>query len=206
MKRITPTIALLALLTAPISSQAGERGPASFGQAVAASKCLWCHGASGQGFAMAPRLAGQRRWYLENQLRSFRAHKRDNPFSRQYMWRASITVNRSALRDLAVYFSRLPAKPANDGNRRAAARGRVIYSGGLPAANIPACVACHGPNAQGIRQIPRLGGQSYHYLKRRLTQWGQGYDARARRPMPQVAGTLSASNIEALASYLSFVK
>ena len=77
--------------------------------------------------------------------------------------------------------------------------------------NIPSCVACHGPNAegaaaQGAGQIPRLGGLSYYYLKKRLEQWGEGYHATALPPMPEIATKLSENDIEALASYLSFVK
>jgi cytochrome c553 len=67
------------------------------------------------------------------------------------------------------------------------------------------CAACHGPNAEGIRDIPRLGGLSYGYLKRRLEQWGQGYHAAAPPPMPRIAGKLPPGQIEALASYLSFL-
>ena len=71
---------------------------------------------------------------------------------------------------------------------------------------ISSCVACHGPNAEGIRAIPRLAGQSYYYLKRKLAQWGEGYHAAAALPMPGIASKLSDNEIEALASYLSFVK
>ena len=68
------------------------------------------------------------------------------------------------------------------------------------------CAVCHGPNAEGIRQIPRLGGLSYYYLKQKLEQWGEGYHAAAEPPMPRIASKLSPNQIEALASYLSFVK
>ena len=34
-----------------------------------------------------------------------------------------------------------------------------------------------GPNAEGVAEIPRLGGLAYTYLKRRLQQWGEGYHA-----------------------------
>jgi cytochrome c553 len=51
-----------------------------------------------------------------------------------------------------------------------------------------------------------VGGLSYHYLKRRLEQWGEGYHAAAAAPMPGVASQLSENEIQALASYLSFVK
>ena len=72
--------------------------------------------------------------------------------------------------------------------------------------NIAACVACHGPNAEGTGEIPRLGGLAYTYLKRTLEQWGEGYHATALAPMPRIAGKLSRDQIEALASWLSFVK
>jgi cytochrome c553 len=85
-------------------------------------------------------------------------------------------------------------------------KGREIYQLGMPDSNTAACVVCHGPNAEGVGEIPRLGGLEYTYLKRRLEQWGQGYHATAKPPMPRIARKLSAEQIEALASYLSFVR
>jgi cytochrome c553 len=167
--------------------------------------CTWCHGASAQGYWIAPRLAGQRNQYIEKQLLDFSNHTRDNPSSQQYMWGAVVAVSPEVARELADYFSSLPPKPANDGHSELANVGRAIYEEGVPESNIVSCIVCHGPNAEGVREIPRLGGLAYDYLKRRLAQWGQGYHASAQ-PMPLVASTLSASQIEALASYLSFIK
>jgi cytochrome c553 len=62
------------------------------------------------------------------------------------------------------------------------------------------------PDDEGVRDIPRLGGLAYFYLKGRLEQWGQGYHSGTSSPMPMVAGHLGPDEIEALASYLSFVK
>jgi cytochrome c553 len=175
-------------------------------ESLAIRDCTWCHGSSAQGYTPAPRLAGQRVPYMQNQLISFRTHTRDAPFSKQYMWGAARNLSPQAVRDLAIYFASLPADAANDGDRELTATGRTIYQQGLPDANIAACVACHGPNAEGVAEIPRLGGLAYTYLKRRLQQWGEGYHATARAPMPRIAGKLSRDQIEALASYLSFVK
>jgi len=175
-------------------------------ESLAIRNCTWCHGSSAQGYTPAPRLAGQRVLYMENQLANFRTHARNNPFSKQYMWGAAASLSPQTVRDLAIYFSSLPADAANDGDRELTAFGRTIYQQGLPDANIAACVACHGPNAEGVAEIPRLGGLAYTYLKRRLQQWGEGYHATARAPMPRIASKLSRDQIEALASYLSFVK
>lgn len=198
MKRIGLTIAILAIFTAAVPAWAGD--------SAAVRNCTWCHGTSGQGYMVAPRLAGQRPQYIESQIRSFHEHMRDTPFSKQYMWGAVAALGPQAARDLAIYFATIAPKPANDGDRGLAARGRTIYLEGIPEANVVSCYACHGPNAEGVRDIPRLGGLAYFYLKGRLVQWGQGYHSIAGSPMPMVVSHLSPDEIEALASYLSFVK
>jgi cytochrome c553 len=185
---------------------------ASAGPSLAASmdasvrNCTWCHGTGAQGATVAPRLAGQRPRYVENQLSSFRRHVRDNPFSKQYMWPASANLDARTTRDLADYFFALPARAAADGPRELVARGRTIYENGIPDSNIVACAVCHGPKAEGVRQFPRLGGLSYSYLKRRLGQWREGYHASAEAPMPSIANSLPPNVAEAVAAYLSYVK
>lgn len=191
---------LLAFLGLPVSSWAGSSVPATI------RNCTWCHGTGAQGYTVAPRLAGQRALYIESQLRGYAAHYRDDPLSKQYMWSAAANVRADTARDLADYLASLPPKSANDGHRGLAAKGQAIFLQGIPEANIVACQACHGPAAQGVRDIPRLGGMSYFYLKRRLQEWGQGYHSTPGSPMPLVAGTLGPDEIEALASYLSFVR
>jgi cytochrome c553 len=110
------------------------------------------------------------------------------------------------MRDLADYFASLSPKSAQDGRRALAERGQAIFVQGIQDANVVACLACHGPGGEGVREIPRLGGMSYFYLKRRLEEWGQGYHSTSGSPMPLVASTLGHDEIEALASYLSFVR
>src|ERR1700726_1743012 len=200
MKCIRLRTAILAIVASTVSSPAGHA------ESLAVRNCTWCHGTSAQGYTPAPRLAGQRSQYLENQLAGFRTHARDNPLSQQYMWGATANLSAQTARDLATYFSTLPPKAAGDGDMELVATGRTIYQVGMPDANIVACVVCHGPNAEGVGQIPRLGGLAYSYLKRTLEQWGQGYYVASGAPMPDIASKLSSNQIEALASYLSFVK
>jgi cytochrome c553 len=201
MKRNWSKLAvLLAFIGAPVSSWAGSFEPATI------RNCTWCHGTGAQGYTVAPRLAGQRALYIESQLRDYAAHVRDSPFSKQYMWSAAANVGPETARDLAEYLASLPPKTASDGDRALASRGEAIFLQGVPEANIVACQACHGPVGQGVREIPRLGGMSYFYLKRRLQEWGRGYHSTPGSPMPIVAGSLGPAEIEALASYLSFVR
>ena len=201
MGRIGLKTAVLAIFAFALSTF-----PGSAGESAAVRNCTWCHGTGAQGYTVAPRLAGQRPAYIMSQLRSFHDHTRDNPFSRQYMWGAVASLSPYTARDLANYFASIPPRPANDGNSVLAARGRTIYMDGIPEANIVSCYACHGPNAEGIRDIPRLGGLAYFYIKARLEQWGEGYHSTPGSPMPMVATHLGPEEVEALASYLSFVR
>jgi cytochrome c553 len=176
-------IAVLALASISVSVAAGQS------ESPAIRNCTWCHGGAAQGYTPAPRLAGQRARYIEQQLISFAERTRDSPFAKQYMWGATASLSPQGIHDLTIYFSQLPPRAANDGDRGLVARGEAIYQRGIPEANIAACVACHGPNAEGVGEIPRLGGLAYTYLKRRLDQWGQGYqggigtaDAAYRKP------------------------
>jgi cytochrome c553 len=188
-------LAILAILCLPVAARAE----------TSVRNCTWCHGTGAQGYTVGPRLAGQRALYIEAQLRGYAAHIRDNPLSKQYMWGAAANVRTDAARDLADYFASLPPKAAHDGRRGLVDQGQTIYTEGIPEANIVSCLACHGPAGQGVREIPRLGGLSYFYLKRRLEEWKQGFHSTAY-PMPVVAGHLGPDEIEALASYLSFVR
>jgi cytochrome c553 len=195
----TKTAALVLMLL--IASACAARA-----ESAMVRNCTWCHGGSAQGYPPAPRLAGQRASYIYQQLASFAHHTRDAPFSKQYMWSAADNLTPATAHALSVYFSNLPARAADDGNRALVPMGEAIYQRGVPEENIAACVACHGPNGEGVGSIPRLGGLDYSYLKRRLEQWAEGYHGTLDHPMPHIATQLSRNEIEGLASYLSFLK
>jgi len=122
MKRIGLKIAILAIVASTAAAWAGD------GASQSVRNCTWCHGTSGQGYTVAPRLAGQRAQYIEGQIRSYREHTRDNPFSRQYMWGAVAALGPREAHDLAIYFATLTPKAANDGNRDIAAEEEQFIS------------------------------------------------------------------------------
>jgi cytochrome c553 len=103
------------------------------------------------------------------------------------MWSVVAALGSQGAHDLALYFAAIPPKPASDGDRNLAAKGRTIYMEGIPDANIASCYACHGPDAEGVRDIPRLDGLAYFYLKAGFEQWGPGYHSSPASPMPIVA-------------------
>jgi cytochrome c553 len=171
--------------------------------------CTDCHGVSGRGYHgyfTMPRLAGQQPEYVENQLRAFLERRRTNPV----MFNVAHSLNPSMLSALAAHFKELNPAPLGGGPRGSVATGKAIFQDGIPEDNIPACSACHGPEAKGDGKIPRLAGQLFPYTVKALTNWsrerGQGagkYDTSAT--MAPIAHNLSPSQITAIAAYLSYL-
>src|SRR6202790_4724088 len=124
MKRIGFNIAVLAIFACTVATVSTVSSWA--GESAAVRNCTWCHGTGGQGYTVAPRLAGQRPQYIMSQIRSFREHGRHKPFSKQYMWSGVAALEPQTARDLAEYFSPIIPKAANDGDSMLASQGRTI--------------------------------------------------------------------------------
>ena len=91
------------------------------------------------------------------------------------------------------------------------ATGKEIFQDGVPDANIAACAACHGPDAMGHEQIPRLAGQLYSYVVKELADWGTERGQNPAKPdtsaiMLPIAHSLNKRQIEAVAAYVSSLK
>jgi cytochrome c553 len=171
--------------------------------------CKTCHGLSGQGYYgyfPIPRLAGQQPKYLENQLRAFIERRRTNPV----MFNVAHSLSPSMLAALAAHFRDLDPRPIGGGPRDRVATGRTIYQEGLPESNVPACSACHGQEAKGQDEIPRLAGQLFPYTVKELTNWsrerGQGRGSDTSVIMVPTAHNLTQSQIAAIAAYLSYLQ
>ncbi len=174
------------------------------------SYCKDCHGPSAQGyrgFYPIPRLAGQQPEYLKNQLRAFIERRRPNPI----MSNVAHVLKPSMISALAAKFHALNPRPIGGAPRRHVAEGRQIFQNGVPDANVAACAACHGPDASGHEQIPRLAGQLYPYIIKALTYWSKERGQNPSVPdtsaiMGPVAHSLNRTQVEAVAEYLSSLK
>lgn len=217
MKLIKSTIAVLAIASASLFAVGANAGEGQVNcrahpggewpinpAAYVVRNCAFCHGETLQGRFVAPRLAGQHQEYIVYQLRRLRNNTRNNPFSLQYMRYAAHKMLPDSDCEIGAFISTMPTVAMANGNQELAARGEAIFKHGIPDANVPACQFCHGPEAQGTGKFPRLGGQSYYYLKRRLEQWKEGYSAISPN-MPHIASKLSTDEMDAVASYLSFL-
>jgi cytochrome c553 len=168
--------------------------------------CKTCHGVSGQGYMgyfPMPRLAGQQPEYIENQLRAFIERRRTNPI----MFNVAHVLSPAMLTALAMHFHHLDPKPFGGAPRGVAGLGKRIYEEGLPESNVPACSACHGMQAKGQNEIPRLAGQLYPYIVGQLAGWkterGQGSAVDTSAVMAPTAHNLTRSQVEAVAAYVS---
>ncbi len=112
---------------------------------------------------------------------------------------------------LADNFHALNPRPLGGGPRELVPEGRRIFQEGVPEANIAACAACHGPDAKGSGEIPRLAGQLYPYVVRTLSNWSRERGQSPANPdsstiMAPVAHSLNRSQIAAIAAYVSDLK
>jgi cytochrome c553 len=203
--RLALKAALLAVIV-PVAAHAGDLQDKI-------GYCKNCHGSSGQGlqgYYIAPRIAGQQLQYLENQFKAIRLHTRDDPPAKQFMWPAMGSVLPEQRSAVAQYYSRLDARPAADGPRGLVSAGKKIFEEGVPEASVPACTACHGQDAKGTDEFPRLAGQLYTYTVAQLKGWGKGYRSKSSispsesNIMLPIATAMSAEQIAAVAAYLSY--
>lgn len=191
-------------------ARSSDVGSSHYGVQAKIRYCEDCHGTSGQGYRgyyPIPRLAGQQPQYLKNQLRAFIDRSRPNPI----MSNVAHVLRPGMIDDIASYFHRLNPRPFGGEPRRPVAAGKSIFENGVPQDNIAACAACHGPEATGRGEIPRLAGQLYSYVVKALSNFPK---ERGQNPavhgtsfiMLPVAHSLNRSQINAVAAYVSSLR
>ncbi len=157
--------------------------------------CANCHGEqAGARYAELPNLAGQHPVYLLNQIEVFRIGRRIEPFM-QGLGKALSAEEKATV---AYYYANLPAAPSIDTPGARSAEGGQLFARN--------CVRCHGPEARGGENFPRLAGQQPEYLRRTLKRYLKGGPERIYPPMTAAVMALGEQNIEAVVAYLSSLK
>jgi cytochrome c553 len=196
-----------AFIPAAALPQATPPADTAQARAIAVKVCASCHAEDGNStLPVNPVLAGQHADYTLKQLLNFRPRD-GKPAERVNAVMAGMVANLSGeeLRSLAAYFElqvpRLRAARDPDLVRL----GQTIYRGGVPAKNVAACTACHGPNGSGIpAQFPRLAGQFAEYTAAQLRAFRGGERTNdPNRMMRAVAEKLSDREIAAVAEYIA---
>jgi cytochrome c553 len=190
----------LAMGLMPTHSHA--EGSATAGQTKAAT-CAACHGVDGNSANPEwPSLAGQHSQYIIKQLKAFKGGTRKN----DTMAPMAMGLSDQDMEDVAAYFSSQTLHGL-EADKSKVALGQKLYRGGNASTKTAACIACHGPNGGGnpTAGYPTIRGQHSVYLIAQLNAYKSGTrttDIINNRMMHDVATTLSADEIAAVASYV----
>ncbi len=148
-------------------------GDATKGKAAYAV-CTACHGANGEGNKTlnAPSIAGQESWYVERQLKNFKAGIRGanakDTFGMQMRPMALTLPDDKAIADMAAYVSSMPKVESHESTIKGDIKaGKTSYM---------ICQTCHGPNGGGNRALnaPKLTGLQDWYIVRQLKNFKAG--------------------------------
>lgn len=178
------------------------------GRTIALQVCSNCHGATGSSVSPNfPNLAGQTEPYLTAQLTAFRGRQRQDPAGFEYMWGLSRHLSDAQIASLASYFSaQKPVAQSPEGEADRLPRGDAIFHGSLAAQGVPACASCHGNDAQGQANFPRLAGQHADYIAKQLAVFQRTEDRPEGAVMKTVAHSLTEQNIADVAAYLQSIQ
>ncbi|HZO21691.1 MAG TPA: c-type cytochrome [Steroidobacteraceae bacterium] len=206
---LAATVSLAQSAAAPTSQTPFSDGTVQAGTTKSAV-CSSCHGPSGNSTNPEwPRLAGQSAVYIAEQLKLFKSAVRNNPV----MMPMASTLNDRDIDDIAVYYE-AQTPQGLEGDPSYWKAGESLYRGGDSTRNIPACMACHGPDGRGnlAAGYPALRAQQSVYVMKQLRDYASGARyAGSKNPatasrngvmMLTIAKRLSPEDIRNVASYV----
>jgi cytochrome c553 len=192
-----------------------------------AASCSGCHGEDGNssmpGF---PKLAGQHQAYLLKQLQAFKSGARNSPM----MAPLALGLDDKSMEEIAAYYAGnkisgnpAPKLPVNDDDDAPAkteeqkqaelnaliTQGSDLYRNGNLSREVSACIACHGPYAEGNQPAayPALHSQHADYLIKTLTDFKTGARTSNRENMMyMIAAKMTEADIKAVSYYISTLK
>ena len=208
----TPLIsALILALASQVSAAASPQGFAMLnsamslkadpqhGEVLYLKHCTRCHSprAWGKGVFAVPSLAGQREFYLIQQLVQFATLGRNVPEMHAVL--AAPDLDRpQSIRDLAAYLAFQARNPrVEHGDGHSLKEGELIYK--------RSCAMCHGKNGEGSEDepIPAVGGQHYDYLRAQLDGFATGHRGTVEPPIIDFTAGLTPQQRHAVADYIS---
>lgn len=184
-----------------VFAQGAAPGIAKAAEEKAVNLCSTCHGP--RGISVSPEfpiLAAQKKGYLEAQIAAFRSRARAEKDAHDFMWGIAGNLDPAIVGGMADYYAGQAPAAGRAGDPVLVARGKLLFDQGAPARGIPACATCHGANAEGIADFPRLAGQHAKYVAKQLN-YIQSL-TRAAPVMHGIVKDLKPEEIEAVADYV----
>jgi cbb3-type cytochrome c oxidase subunit III len=193
-------------VVAAFSSIAVAAGDANKGAQIATQVCAACHGADGNGTAVAnPKLSGQHADYLYKQLSNFKvkAGAKEAERANAIMAGFAAQLSDADMRNVSVYYESQKLKPSSAKDKDLSDLGQKIYRGGIADKNVPACAGCHGAAGAGIpAQYARVGGQWAEYTESQLVAFRAGTRKNSAQMMT-ISARLSDREIKAVSDYIA---
>ncbi len=182
------------------SSGAWAQADEARAKRIAGGSCFLCHGSDGESTSeVFPRLAGQNAEYVAKQLEAFKTGTRKSSAMSDMV--AKLTPDEMLA--LGKYYEKmsLPREEAKD--PQLAAMGRYVYHNGNKFSGVPACVSCHGMNAEGAANLPRLATQFSGYIHTQLKLFNKRDRTNDNVVMHVVAEKMTELEMAAVAEYVS---
>lgn len=189
---------LWACLAAPLHSRAADDQERA--RKIVASGCLLCHGMDGESSSeLFPKLAAQNAAYIARQLANFKSGARKSSAMQDMVK----DLSEADMKALGVYFSRKSATAGEVKDPELAAVGRYVYHQGNRYSGVAACAGCHGPDAAGSAELPRLAGQNALYIENRIKQFAAPERSKDSPVMHAIVARMTELEVKAVAEYLS---
>jgi len=188
--------------TAQVGTPSGDASYEKAGEERAVNLCSTCHGPRGISTSPEfPILAAQRAGYLEAQIEAFRSKTREEKAAHDFMYGIAGNLNDPrVITGIAHYYASQPPAPGRPGDPAIVAKGKEFFDKGSPDRGIPPCASCHGANAEGLADFPRLAGQHAKYVLRQL-EYIQGL-VRKAPVMHGIVKDLTPDEMNAVAVFL----
>jgi cytochrome c553 len=195
-------VALSACVTSLLAqnppSTAGAR---TVGEERAINLCSTCHGPRGISTSPEfPILAAQRPGYIVAQLGNFQHKTREEKAAHDFMYGIAGNLDEKTIESIAAYYSAQPPAPGKPGDPAQVALGKKLFETGIADRGIPPCASCHGANAEGVADYPRLAGQHAKYVMRQI-EYIQSL-VRKAPVMHGIVKDLTPAEINAIAAYV----
>ncbi len=192
------------LFAGAVATAGAQNNPADVQKAAeekAVNLCSTCHGPRGISTSPEfPILAAQRKGYLEAQIDAFRKRTRAEKDAHDFMWGIAGNLDEAIIGSIASYYASQPPAPGRSDDPALIAKGKELFDKGVPERGIPACMACHGADAAGVADFPRLAGQHAKYVVKQLN-YIQSL-VRAAPVMHGIVKDLAPAEIQAVAAYV----
>jgi cytochrome c553 len=192
--------AAIVLAISTWGTQAWAQADEARAKKLAGGSCFLCHGGKGESTSeIFPRLAGQNAEYIAKQLEAFKSGARKSTA----MADMASKLTPDEMLALGKYYQKMELPREEPKEPQLAGMGHYIFHNGNKFSGVPACVACHGQNAEGAANLPRLGRQFASYLEHQLKMFNKRDRTNDNAVMHVVAEKMTELEMHAVAEYLS---